>query len=527
MVQRLWRIASLVVLAATVAAACGGDDGGGGAEADTSTAAAGAGEGAVTTLEDVESAVIRITTKGTFAQPAGSLAEYEEVTGAGSGSGFILDAEGIAVTNNHVVTGAASLEVHVGGRPEPVNARVLGVSECSDLAVIDLDGGGYPFLRWREGPANVGLEVRAAGFPLGDPQYTLTSGIVSKAKANGETRWASVDSVIEHDASIQPGNSGGPLVTTDGQVVGVNYSGGDPGTGTSQFFAISGELAGPVIDQLRNAEDVLSVGVNGVAVREEESGVAGVWVSSVATGSPAGDVGIRAGDVIERIEGLPVGTDGTMKDYCDILQSHDAADKLSVQVLRFEEEVRLRGELGGDELEPFESLAAETGVEGQLPAGAAYADYVTVNDDSGTLEMSVPAQWNQVQGTPLVLDDGTPFGPRIVAAPDLARYNTSYAVPGVDFAASLGSGRYTTSRLLDDIGPSEECRSAGRERYDDGLYIGELEVWEQCAGTGARVVTIAAEPEGKEFVALLFVQLVSQADGEALDEIIATFRVLV
>ncbi|MEI2690512.1 MAG: serine protease [Anaerolineae bacterium] len=71
----------------------------------------------------------------------------------------------------------------------------------------------------------MGLDVYAAGFPLGDPEFTLTRGIVSKARADGETDWASVDSVLEHDASINPGNSGGPLITGDGKVIGVNYAG--------------------------------------------------------------------------------------------------------------------------------------------------------------------------------------------------------------------------------------------------------------------------------------------------------------
>ena len=72
--------------------------------------------------------------------------------------------------------------------------------ECSDLAVIKLEGGPYPYLDWYDGPVDAGLEVRAAGFPLGDPEYTMTAGIVSKAQTSGDTDWASVDSVIEHDA---------------------------------------------------------------------------------------------------------------------------------------------------------------------------------------------------------------------------------------------------------------------------------------------------------------------------------------
>jgi hypothetical protein len=102
---------------------------------------------------------------------------------------------------------------------------VLGVSECSDLAVIDIEGEGYPYFEWHDGAINTGIDVYAAGFTFSDPEFTLTRGIVSKAEANGETPWASVDAVLEHDATINPGNSGGPLVGNNSKVVGVNYAG--------------------------------------------------------------------------------------------------------------------------------------------------------------------------------------------------------------------------------------------------------------------------------------------------------------
>jgi len=92
------------------------------------------------------------------------------------------------------------------------------------------------------------MEVYAAGFPLGDPEYTLTRGIVSKEKANGESSWASIDYVIEHDATINPGNSGGPLVTSDGQVVGVNYA--TSNIGVNQFYAIANVEAKDIIKEL-------------------------------------------------------------------------------------------------------------------------------------------------------------------------------------------------------------------------------------------------------------------------------------
>ena len=219
--------------------------------------------GLVSGIEDVKKAAIQIEAQGTFTDPQMGTV----YNAAGRGSGFIVDPSGIAVTNNHVVTGSALLKVWVGGSTEPVNARILGVSECWDLAVIDLEGDGYPYVEWYTGEINPGLEVYAAGFPLGDPEYTLTKGIISKAHADGETSWASVDGVVEHDARIRPGNSGGPLVTADGQVIGINYAGVDV---TDQNFAINGADAQDVVKNLSGGKDFESIGINGQAVASED-----------------------------------------------------------------------------------------------------------------------------------------------------------------------------------------------------------------------------------------------------------------
>ncbi len=536
------KLALALVVLALVAAACGDDDDAGGTSdtgpvvtaegSETSAADTGdaATDGAVTTLDGVESAVVQIVAKGSFVQPEGSLASFAEVEGAGSGSGFIIDPSGIAVTNNHVVTGAATLEVFIDGEDEPVNAKVLGVSECSDLAVIDIDGDGYPFLSWFDGEVSPGLEVRAAGFPLGDPQYTLTSGIVSKAEADGDTDWASVESVIEQDANIQPGNSGGPLVTADtGQVVAVNYAGGDPGTGTSQFFAIGSDLARPTVKELEGG-DVLSLGVNGVAIVDEESGIQGIWVSSVDTNSPAGELGLQGGDIIERLEGLTVGADGTMKDYCDILRSHEATDKLAVQVLRFEENARLEGEFNGDELTAVESLVSDVVEQtGGLAAGGAdYAEFVQVEDDSGTVAVEVPAAWSEVDGAPRELDDGTTF-PSVVAAPDLQAFYDVWTEPGVEVMAVGPDVSSDVTFLLDELGAgaAAECTDAGREPYEDQLYVGEIQFYSNCGGGDPAVVLIAAQPPDAQFTAIVILQLATQADAAVLDRVVQTFIVSV
>jgi len=251
---------------------------------------------AVSSVEGVKDATVQIVAEGSLIEPGGA-----EPNAQWSGSGFIIDPSGLAVTNNHVVTGAARFKVFVAGHDAPLNARVLGVSECSDLAVIDIDGDGFPYLQWHDGAADVGLEVYAAGFPLGDPEYTLTKGIISKARADGDVPWASVNSVLEHDATIQPGNSGGPLVDADGHVVGINYAGGFTGT-ASQFFAISQDEALPVIEKLKAGQDVNSIGVNGDAFVDSDSGFSGIWVASVASGSPADQAGLQAGDIISTME---------------------------------------------------------------------------------------------------------------------------------------------------------------------------------------------------------------------------------
>lgn len=530
MTQTLRRLLATLFALTLLAAACGGgdDDDDDGAAADE-TSEDGDAEGAITDVKDVKDAVIQIVATGTFAEPAGTFSAYEELEGVGSGSGFIIDESGIAVTNNHVVTGAAKLEVFVGGSEESVSATVLGVSECSDLAVIDLEGDGYPFLSWYDGEIEPGLEVRAAGFPLGDPEYTLTSGIVSKARAAGDTNWASVDSVIEHDANIQPGNSGGPLVDVEtGHVVAVNYAGGDPGTGTSQFFAISSAQAKDVVEQLQEGDE-LSLGINGQAIYDDMTGTTGIWVASVDTSSPAGDLGLQGGDIVEKIEGLSLGVDGTMKDYCDILRSHQEGEQLSAQVLRYEEDARLRGEFNGDELEAIESLGTvieeETGPI-DSSGGVSYSgEFASVSDDSGQLMVEVPVEWADVDGTAITLDDGTEL-PNVSAAPDLSAFFGNWSSPGLSLTATDES--QTHDEILDQLaaGASAECEDAGREDYDDGLYQGRIQYYSNCGGTGAATIGIAASPPEGGFTAFVILQLASEADIAVLDRIVQTFSVV-
>jgi serine protease Do len=290
---KLVRFLVPIVAFAALAVACGGGDdepdptataastGSTGATGATGTTGATGSTGAqgstaITSYNDVQEAVIQIIAKGTFRDPEVGLA-----SGSGAGSGFIISSDGLAVTNNHVVAGAATLEVFVGGdKSKSYNATILGVSECNDLAVIDIrESSPLRFLDWYEGEIAPGVDVYAAGFPLGDPQFTLTRGIVSKARADGDiTGTSSIDHTMEHDANIQPGNSGGPLVSTDGKVVGVNYAATNY-LNTTQFFAIASDLAQPVVDRLKEG-DYESLGINGWAGYDDSIGLSGIWVTT-------------------------------------------------------------------------------------------------------------------------------------------------------------------------------------------------------------------------------------------------------
>jgi len=301
-------------------------------------------DGSVSGLQNIEQAMVRIVTEGTYVYPDLTVGLNESY----GGSGFIVDPSGIAITNNHVVTGAALVKVYVGdNQSQALNARVLGVSECSDLAVIDIEGDGYPFLKWYDGPLSVGMDVYVAGYPLGDPEFSLNKGIISKAKANGRTSFASVESVVEFDATSNHGNSGGPLVSQDGQVVGVVYSGIKD---TGQNFAISRDTAKKALDQMRPGKNLDTIGISGEVYNLEDGTAVGVWVSAVASGSPADKAGIQGGDIITMMENLVLGTDGTMGQYCDILRSHSPDDTLSVTVYRPVADQWLDGQVNGRQL---------------------------------------------------------------------------------------------------------------------------------------------------------------------------------
>jgi serine protease Do len=497
----------------------------------------------VNTLGDVQKAVIQIEAEGTFIDP-----EVGWNVNVGKlGSGVIIDPSGIAVTNNHVVTGAALLRVWVGGDTNKTyNAKVLGVSECSDLAIIDIEGDGFSYLSWFQGDIQVGQQVYAAGYPLGDPRFTLTDGIVSKVAADGETSWASVDSVIEHTAKINPGNSGGPLVDANGRLIGINYA---IVSATDQNFAISRDEALPVLDQLRLGKNVDSIGVNGGAVSGYigDTPIYGVWVRSIASGSPADNAGIMPGDIIYQLENEVLATDGTMADYCDILRSRNSGDTMQVTVIRWSDLSLLEGQLNGRSLALtgyFDTGTSGGNTGGDTGGGTGgdtstlpyNCDYATTDgwlycwDDTSTIVVEIPYYWVETNGGTWQYS-GDEIGVAISAAPVLNDFYNYVEPEGIFFGASgtfAQWGGYV--QFLDYYTGfyKDACKYGGRYDYDDGLYRGKYDYYYNCGGAGGTdsyVLTAVPISSPTSAIIVIYIQ-VPKGDTTIRDHIWNTFVIV-
>jgi serine protease Do len=271
--------------------------------------------------------------------------------------------------------------------------------------------------------------------------------------------------------------------------------------------------------------------VNGTAVNDGQ-GLSGIWVSSVKSGSPADEAGINGGDIITSIEDLILAVDGSMADYCDILRSHNADDKLAVEVLRFSSQEVLEGQLNGRELEQTFSFAqtleeeannTTTNSGGSDTSSGTYSEYMTVSDDSGALALDVPTNWSDVDGSAWELE-GEVIGLSVLAAPSVDDFYNSWGTPGVFFGAT-DQFEVTTDELLDAFDFSGDCTFSERTAYEDSAYSGKYDVWLTCGGTDTLLVVLAAQPADGSYHALVMVQVVSDADLAALDQILATFIV--
>lgn len=240
----------------------------------------------------------------------------EQMPIVASGSGVIISRDGYIVTNNHVIEGADALEVTLDDK-RTFTAKVIGADPTTDIALIKIEGDDFPFIPWGDSDRlQVGEWVLAIGNPF-NLASTVTAGIVSaKARSiNIINKSSAIEAFIQTDAAVNPGNSGGALVNTDGELVGIITAIASPtGTFSGYSFAVPERIAKKTVSDLMEFGTVQRAFI-GISISDVTSDMAqkngitvlkGVYVNAVTKGGAAQDAGIKAGDVILKVNGVEV-----------------------------------------------------------------------------------------------------------------------------------------------------------------------------------------------------------------------------
>ena len=261
---------------------------------------------------------------------------------SGAGSGVIISSDGYILTCDHVVSGASNITVTIGD--DDYTATVVGEDSTSDVAVLKIDANGLtPAVVGDSDTLTVGDNVLAVGNPLGELGGTVTSGIVSALNRSVSIQSSgSVNtmSLIQMDASVSPGNSGGGLFNMNGELVGVVNAKSSDSDAEGLGFAI------PINDAMKVAQDLLEngyvtgrpyMGITYLAVTDAQTAqqlgvnAYGIYVADVVKGGPADKAGLKVGDRIVSIDGTEV---AQKTDLGTIIQQHSAGDTLSITVAR-------------------------------------------------------------------------------------------------------------------------------------------------------------------------------------------------
>jgi len=257
-----------------------------------------------------------------------------------SGSGVLISEDGYLVTNNHVIsdggTGIADEITVTLHNKKMYKAKVIGRDPSSDIAVLKIEGNGFPYLLYGNSDnLKLGQWVLAVGYPL-SLETTVTAGIISaKGRSigiNGRQSQTPIESFIQTDAAVNQGNSGGALITTDGQLIGINSAILAPsGTYAGYSFAIPVNLVKKIVNDLIKFGDVKRpyLGISADPTKIDAGD--GAYIGAVAKDGAAANIGLRKGDVITGINDIPI---NSWTELQGTVASYNAGDKVKISYKR-------------------------------------------------------------------------------------------------------------------------------------------------------------------------------------------------
>jgi putative serine protease PepD len=300
-------------------------------------------DGSTTTTTTAHSAAAAsdgpsLSARDIYRQAADSVAYItaRQAQGSATGTGFVVDADGLIVTNEHVVDGSSDITVKLGdGKAQ--RADVVGQDKSTDLALLKIDTGGTKLTPLKLADSSK-VQIGDATFAIGNPfglEDTLTTGVVSATERQiSAPDGFSINGVLQTDAALNPGNSGGPLLNDQGEVIGVNSqiessssgNGSSAGSNTGVGFAIPSNTVRKVIASLQEGGEV-SHAYLGVSTSDASGG--GATVESVSAGGPAASAGLREGAVIVGVDDVTV---VSSDDLIAAIDGHRPGDQVKLKV---------------------------------------------------------------------------------------------------------------------------------------------------------------------------------------------------
>ncbi len=338
---------------------------------------------------------------------------------SGSGSGVIISADGFIVTNNHVIDGATKIRVILNDKRE-YNAELLGNDPNTDLALLRIDESNLPFaVVGNSDDVKVGQWVLAVGNPF-NLTSTVTAGIVSakgrnlnllRDARNPESQY-SIESFIQTDAAVNPGNSGGALVSADGMLIGINTAiASQTGQYAGYSFAVPANLMKKIIGDLTKYGEVQR-GFLGVSIQDVNSQLAdkeglkevrGVFVAKVNPKSSAEDAGVKDKDVIIKVENVVVNSSSELQEQ---VGKRSPGDKVNLTVMRNNKELSfvaiLKNKDGKTDIVKTEKVELNKALD---------AEFETVNrEDRLRLKISNGVRVKKVADKSILKKAGVPVG---------------------------------------------------------------------------------------------------------------------